>query len=249
MKRAWRAAILALLGCAGLQVSVVAVGQRSGPEAAAGRAGPSATTESGVAGGVLSPALTGERRPLYRLRNSDVLEISFTFASEFDQTVTVQPDGFITLKGVDQQMYAQGMTLPQLQAAVRGAYAINLHDPEVAIVLKDFDHPFFIAGGEVAHPGKYELRSDTTLVEAVAMAGGFTSQAKHSQVVLFRHVSDDVVEAKLLNLKQMLKSRDLREDVHLRPGDMFFVPQSLISKINRYLPTSALAMYWNPKPF
>ena len=249
MKRVWRATIVALVWSAGLQVSVVALAQESGSKAAAGRAVSPATTESGAAGGVLSPALTGERRPLYRLRKSDVMEISFTFAGEFDQTVTVQPDGFITLRGLEQQMYAQGMTLPQLQAAIRGAYSLNLHDPEVSVVLKDFDHPYFIAGGEVARPGKYELRGDTTIVEAVAMAGGFTGQAKHSQVVLFRHVSESVVEAKLLNVKQMLKSRDLREDVYLRPGDMFFVPQSLISKINRYLPSSALAMYWNPKPF
>jgi protein involved in polysaccharide export with SLBB domain len=81
------------------------------------------------------------------------------------------------------------------------------------------------------------------------MAGGFTGQAKHSQVVLFRHVSDGMVEARLLNVKHMLKSRNLREDVYLHPGDMFFVPQNMMSKINRYLPSSALAMYWNPKPF
>ncbi|HEY1264600.1 MAG TPA: SLBB domain-containing protein [Terriglobales bacterium] len=247
MKRLARIAIAALM--VGLQVSVVALAQESGPKSAPGRAGPSSTTESGVAGGVLSPALTGERRPLYRLRQSDVIEISFTFAAEFDQTVTIQPDGFISLKGLEQQMYAQGMTLPQLQAAVRGAYALSLHDPELSVVLKDFDRPYFVAGGEVAHPGKYELRGDTTIVEAVAMAGGFTGQAKHSQVVLFRHVSDGMVEARLLNVKHMLKSRNLREDVYLHPGDMFFVPQNMMSKINRYLPSSALAMYWNPKPF
>jgi protein involved in polysaccharide export with SLBB domain len=81
------------------------------------------------------------------------------------------------------------------------------------------------------------------VTEAVAIAGGFTGQAKHSQVVLFRHVSDDTVEAKLLNIKSMLSNRDLREDIHLRPGDMLFVPQNMISKIRRYLPVSSLGMY------
>jgi len=116
-------------------------------------------------------------------------------------------------------------------------------------VLRDFDHPYFIAGGEVGHPGKYELRSDTTIVEAVAIAGGFTGQAKHSQVVLFRHISNDMVEAKLLNVKHMMKSRNLKEDIVLRPGDMFFVPQNAISKINRYLPVSSMGMFWNPHTF
>jgi len=206
-------------------------------------------TESGTAGGVRSPALTGERRPLYRLQNSDVLEINFNFASDFNQTVTIQPDGFITLKGLDRQLFARGLTLPELRTAIRDAYAAILHEPEPSITLKDFEHPYFIAGGEVSKPGKYDLRGETTVTEALAIAGGFTGQAKHSQVVLFRHVSEDIVEAKLLNVKTMLNSRDLREDVHLHPGDMLFVPQNTISKIRRYLPTSALGMYWNARPY
>ncbi len=216
---------------------------------AAGDDGRAGSTESERADGVGSPALTGERRPLYRLCASDVVEINFNFASEFDQTVTVQPDGFITLKGLEKQMYAQGMTLPELREAVRAAYAPLLHQPDISVVLKEFNRPYFIAGGEVGKPGKYDLHGDTTVTEAVAIAGGFTGQAKHSQVVLFRHVSETTVEAKLLNIKAMLSGHDLREEVHLRPGDMLYVPQNMISKIRRYLPVSNLGMYWTQRPF
>jgi polysaccharide export outer membrane protein len=177
-----------------------------------------------------------------------VLQINFTFAPEFDQTVSVQPDGFITLKGLD-ELYAEGTTVAQLRQAVRQAYAGMLHDPEITIVLKDFDKPYFIAAGEVAHPGRYELRADTTVTEAVAMAGGFTGQAKHSQIVLFRRVSDDLVESRLLNVKSMLKSRNLNEDMHLKPSDMVFVPQNMISKLRHFLPTSSLNLYLNPAQF
>ena len=246
--------IAILILCFGPLVSVVAHAQKQQPLVAAGDDGRVVSTESGGADGVRnpavgSPALTGERHPLYRLRASDVLEISSTFAPEFDQTVTVQPDGFITLKGLEKQMYAQELTLPELREGLRTAYAPLLHDPEISIVLKDFDRPYFIAGGEVGKPGKYDLHGDTTVSEAVAIAGGFTGQAKHSQVVLFRHVSDDTVETKLLNIKAMLSGHDLREDVHLRPGDMVYVPQNMISKIRRYLPVSNLGMYWTQRPF
>jgi hypothetical protein len=54
------------------------------------------------------------------------------------------------------------------------------------------------------------------------------------------------MEAHLLDVKKMLKSRDLTEDVHLRPGDMIFVPQNRISKISRYLPTTSLGLYGYP---
>ena len=78
------------------------------------------------------------------------------------------------------------------------------------MALKEFERPYFIVGGEVGKPGKYELRSDTTVAEAVQIAGGLTQQAKHSQVVLFRRVNDDLVETRLLNLKKMLKESSLQ---------------------------------------
>lgn len=208
---------------------------------------------SGVADGKrletqTSPALTGVRRPQYRLRKSDVIEIRFTFSPEFDQTQTILPDGFVALKSAD-EVFAEGLSISELRDSVRSAYAATLRDPEVSIVLKDFEKPFFIAGGQVGRPGKYELRSPTTVTEAVAIAGGFTEASKHSQVVLFRKVPDGVVEARVLNLKSMLASRDLDEDVELKPGDMLYVPQNRISKIKKFLPVASLSTFFTPAQF
>jgi polysaccharide export outer membrane protein len=184
----------------------------------------------------------------YRVRKSDVIEVKFKFSPEFDQTLTVQPDGFVTLDEVG-DLKVEDKTLPELREAIQLAYRGILHDAVITVSLKDFDKPFFIAAGQVGHPGKYELRSDTTLVEALAIAGDITTAAKHSQVVLFRHVSNETVEARVFNVKQMLGSRNLQEDPHLMPGDMVFVPQNKISKIQRYLPTSGMGMYLSPNPF
>jgi polysaccharide biosynthesis/export protein len=195
-----------------------------------------------------NPLLGGERHPLYRLRASDVVEISFTVAPEFNQTLTVQPDGYVLLKDAG-MVQAEGLNLNEFRAAVEKAYQGYLHDPEAAVALKDFEKPYYIVGGEVGHPGKYELRSDVTVSEAVQIAGGLTSQAKHSQVVLFRRVNDELVEARVLNLKQMLKQRRLKEDARLEPGDMVFVPQNTISKIDRYLTRPSLSMYMDSSQF
>ena len=228
-------------------LSAVAMAQAQQPETTVEQAR-AATTKSGIADGKASPALTEARRPLYRLCRSDVIEVVFTFSPEFNQSVIVQPDGYVALKGAG-QLYAEGSTVPDMGAAIREAYTGVLHDPEVSVTLKDFDRPFFIAGGEVGRPGKYELRSDATVAEAVAMAGGFTSRAKHSQVVLFRRISDEVIESHLLNLKSMLNSRQLQEDMHLRSGDLIFVPQNLISKIRQFMPASNLSLYATPAQF
>ena len=207
-----------------------------------------AITQPGKAGGKGDPAFGGERHPLYRLTKSDTVDVNFTFSPDFNQTLTVQPDGFVALKGAG-TLLAEGLTVPQMQQAVAYAYRGFLHQPEVTVTLKDFDKPYFLASGEVARPGKYELRGDLTINEAVAIAGGFTQQARHSQVVVFRRISANVAESHVIDLKKMLNARDLREDLHLQPGDFIFVPQSRVSKIHKYIPTNALSWYMNPLQF
>jgi polysaccharide export outer membrane protein len=171
-----------------------------------------------------------------------VLEIGFAFAPEFNQTVPVQPDGYITLKDAG-HLVAEGQTADELEAAIATAYSTLLHDPGITIGLKDFDRPSFIAAGEIVRPGKYELRGNITISAAVAIAGGFTKEAKHSQVVLFRRVNQDLVETRVFNVKEMLKHRNLNEDAELRPGDYVFVPRNTISKIMRFMPATSMGMY------
>jgi len=206
-----------------------------------------AGTVDGKTDPLKEPALTGDRHPLYRLRKSDVVEIRFTFAPEYDQVLTVQPDGFVVLKGAS-AVFAEDHTLPEISAALHEAYGF-MRDPEISVTLKDFERPSFLAGGQLGRPGKYELRSRTTVTEGVAIAGGFTGQARHSQVVLFRRVLDGVFEAHILNIKAMLSSRNLDEDLELKPGDMLYVPQNRISKIRKYLPASSLSTFFSPAQF
>jgi len=183
------------------------------------------------------------RFPRYELLPGDQFDVSFELSPEFNQTVSVQPDGFVTLRSVG-DVHVAGQTIPQVTETLRKAYGAILNDPPIVVILKDFEKPYFVANGQVSHPGKYELRGDVTLTEAIALAGGFTDTSKHSQVLLFRRVSDQWVEAKVFNVKQMLKNGDLHEDPHVRPGDMLYVPKNTISKIQRYLPNLAMGSYF-----
>jgi polysaccharide biosynthesis/export protein len=215
----------------------------------AGTGGRSTTVaKPGGADDLGSPLLGGKRHPLYRLRPSDVVQISFTVAPEFDQTLTIQPDGYVMLKDAG-MVQVQDLNLAEFTDAVQKAYKGYLHDPQVAVALKDFVRPYFIVGGQVEKPGKYELRADTTVAEAVQIAGGPTQMAKSSQVVLFRRVNDDLVRTRLLDLKKMLKQNSLKEDAHLEPGDLVFVPQNTISKIAPFLTKPSMGMYVSPTQF
>ena len=190
---------------------------------------------------VASRPVAAERYPRYLLRPSDVLQITFAISPEYDQSITVQPDGYINLRGVG-DVYVAGKSVPELIEALKKTYQQFLHEPIINVELKDFEKPYFIAGGEFGHPGKFELRGDTTVSEAVAIAGGFTDKAKHSEVVLFRRAPGGWAEAKRLDVKQMLAKKDLSEDVHLRPGDLIYVPKNSLSKLRQFIPNTGLGM-------
>jgi polysaccharide biosynthesis/export protein len=176
-----------------------------------------------------------QRNPRYLLQNGDVMVLDFPFTPEFNATITVQPDGYVNLRGID-DMHVEGMTTPEFQQALKAAYEKILHDPVVTVTLQTFVAPYFSAYGEVGKPGKYDLHGDTTVAQAIAVAGGFTNHAKHSQVMLFRRISNDWVSAQKVDLKHMLKTGNLSEDLHLQPGDMLYVPKNTISKVHDVVP-------------
>jgi polysaccharide biosynthesis/export protein len=175
-----------------------------------------------------------ERNPRYRINRSDVLLISFALSPEYNQKVTVQPDGYITLEGVG-GLNVLGMTVPQTVDAVKKAYAKTLHEPIVDIDLADFQKAYFIVFGQVGKPGQYDLRYDLTVSEAVALAGGFLPTAK-TRVYLYRRAGDGWVEAKELKLADFLHGKNVTEDVSMRSGDMIFVPEKTITKVRKYIP-------------
>ncbi|MGA8428277.1 MAG: polysaccharide biosynthesis/export family protein [Candidatus Sulfotelmatobacter sp.] len=182
----------------------------------------------------------------YKIAPGDSFDLNFELSPEFNQTaVAVQPDGFVTLRGVG-DLNVQGQTVPELTQTLRGAYNKILNDPIISVVLKDFEKPYFVADGQIGKPGKYDLRGDTTLTQAIAIAGGFKDSSRHSQVLLFRRVSDQWMEAKVINVKQMEKSGNLKEDPMLHPGDMLFVPKNTMSKIDKFFPSASMGTFFRP---
>jgi polysaccharide biosynthesis/export protein len=211
---------------------------------AAPAAGPSVTTVADASKPAdTKPTEFKQRSPRYHIQAGDTFDLNFDLSPEFNQTaVAVQPDGFVTLRGIGDIQVA-GLTIPELTATVKQAYSKILNNPIISIVLKDFEKPYFVADGQVAKPGKYEMHGNMTVTQALAVAGGLQSSAKHSQVVLFRRVDDQWTEAKLIDVKKMEKKRDLREDPTLHSGDMLFVPKNRMSKIDRFIPNLSMGTY------
>jgi protein involved in polysaccharide export with SLBB domain len=185
-----------------------------------------------------------ERNPRYRICRSDVLVLSFPLSPELNQKVIVQPDGFISLQNAG-YIHVEGLTAAGVVDAVKKAYAGTLHDPIVDLDLADFQKPFFTVLGQVGKPGQYDLRYDITVTQAIAVAGGFAAAGK-TQVFLYRAVSSNWAEVRELKLKDLLNGKNITEDVHLRPGDMIFVPEKAITKFQRYVPYSIALTPYSP---
>jgi polysaccharide biosynthesis/export protein len=235
MKRlaGWAAGILLL-------AAMPAFGQQATPQPVAAATG--ATTPTAASSSESSTPQLQQRDQRYHIEAADTFDVAFELSPEFNQTLTVQPDGYVTLKAIG-DVKVVGQTVPELTQTLRTAYGKILNDPMISISLKDFEKPYFFADGQLARPGKYEMRGTVTLAEAVAIAGGFTEAAKHSQVLLFRRVDDQWIQAKIFNMKQMEKSGNLHEDPTLHPGDLIVVPKNALSKIRTFLPQTGIGAY------
>ncbi len=225
-KMALRIGITFLLGSVGLASALRAQELAS-----------AASSTAAVSGESASPSDTKDtnrpelmQRPRYFIARSDVIQLAFPITPEYNQTLTVQPDGFIGLLGAG-DLQVEGMTLPELRQKLHAVYSKILHDPVITVDLTTFQRPYFVVFGQVGKPGQFDLHNDVTVAQAIAMAGGFTDAAKHSDVVVFRRTSKDWAEAHEVNMKHMLNTKNLAEDLHLQSGDIVFVPENNISKL------------------
>jgi polysaccharide export outer membrane protein len=231
-----------------IAVSLLGVGAVEAQTSAASDGGGSVheTSDTGDTNpGVGHVPVLQHRNQRYQLHSADVLQLTFPYTPEFNQNVTVQPDGYISLRGAE-DIHVQGQTLPEVSRSLGIAYSRVLHDPVINIELKDFEKPYFIVGGEVGHPGKFDLRDETTVAQAVAIAGGLKDSAKHSQVLLFHRVPKGWMQVKRVNLKKMLNDANLEEDAYLQAGDFLYIPKNTFSKIQRFIPSSSMGLYASP---
>ena len=193
-----------------------------------------------------APRLSTVTEGRYRLQPGDVLEVQFRYSPEFNQTVTVQPDGYISLE-IGGDLKIAGFTIEQTRLAILRQAGQRLHDPVATIVLKEFQKPYFVVAGEVAQPGKIEMRERVTALQAIMLAGGMKESAKSSQVVVYRTINSDMAEVKVLNLKNIRRTSDLENDLTLQAGDMVYVPRDKLSKVERFVRLVSVMALITPK--
>lgn len=188
-----------------------------------------------------------QRRPVYTLHIGDVIALDYRLTPQFNQTVTVQPDGCVDLELVG-EVRVLGLTLNEVHNRIVQLASSQLNHPELAITLKQFQQPYVVVAGEVARPGKIELHESTTALQAVLLAGGFTPSARDTRVILFRHINGDMAEVRELDLHKITKRSQLERDTVLEPGDMLLVTSNRLAHFSRFVKAANLGVYFDPIP-
>lgn len=187
-----------------------------------------------------------ETRGPYQLQPGDQLDIRFRLTPEFNQSVAVQPDGYISLACAGEVKVAD-LDVNAAEAAVAHAASKRLNAPEVSISVTDFQKPYFIIAGEVFKPGRYDMRENTTALQALLIAGGPRATAKVTQILIYRRINGNHGEVRILNLKHIKKHADLERDCELQPGDMIYVERTKFASFADVMKVgNSLGLYMNP---
>ena len=187
-------------------------------------------------------------RNRYTIEAGDKIEIGFRYTPELNQSVTVQPDGYVSLQSIG-DLQVSGLTIGEATDLITQRSAVHLKDPRVTLTLKEFHKPFFVVAGEVGHPGRFDMDQPTTALQAVLEAGGIAAAGRSSQVIVFRRISQENDEVHVLDLHKVKTQRDLEHDMMLEPGDMILVPRDRIAKIDRVIRAANTGLYFNPANF
>lgn len=170
----------------------------------------------------------------YRIQPGDQLAIDFYLNSEFNDNVTVQPDGHVVLRLVG-PLQASGMSPGQLANEINQAYAKELKNPSATVHVQNMPNRQVFVQGQVNHPGAFTLQPGMTALQAIANAGGQTDEAQLANVVLIRRDACGRADGSKIDLTSATDAPDKGDDVALMPRDTIVVPRSTIANMDLFV--------------
>jgi polysaccharide export outer membrane protein len=158
----------------------------------------------------------------YVIGPEDVLYINVWREETLTRTILVRADGKISLPLVD-DVQAAGLTPLQLKQNLTEKLKQFIDNPNVSVVVTEANSFKVYVTGEVRTPGVYRLKSETTLLQIIPMAGGFTDWANQKKIMIIR--KEGGKEKRITaNYKKIVEGDDPKSNIVLRPGDTVVVP-------------------------
>jgi polysaccharide export outer membrane protein len=157
----------------------------------------------------------------YRIGPEDTVLVSVWKNDAISRTVPVRPDGMISLPLLN-DVQAAGLTPMELRDVLAAKLREFIPSPEVSVILTDVRSFKVSVIGEIARPGRYELKSWTTILDVLALAGGFTEFASRARIVVLRR-DGSVIKRLPFNYNKVIGGSE-QDNFYLEAGDIIFVP-------------------------
>jgi polysaccharide export outer membrane protein len=158
----------------------------------------------------------------YKIGPEDSLSITVWKNEAMSRTVQVRPDGMISMPLLD-DVLAAGQTPMQLRDVLAKRLAEFIPNPDVSVIVTDVRSFKVSVLGEVSKPGRFELKSWTTILDVIAQAGGFNQFAARSRIVVLRPTGKTMTRIPF-NYNKVVSAGGEVDNFYLQPGDVVLVP-------------------------
>jgi len=167
------------------------------------------------------PQAISQAGPEYRMGPEDILRISVWENKELTLDLVVRPDGKISMPLI-QDVVAEGQTAMELGNTIHERLLTFIKEPQVSVIVLQVNAPKYFVIGNVTKPGTYSLRSETSVLQALALAGGFTQFASPRSIKLIRNTGGKQ-EVRKVNYNKMIDESG-EGNYLLKSGDTIVVP-------------------------
>ena len=187
------------------------------------QAGPSNAALSASPTSLPSASTSKPHDDSFVIGNDDVLAINVWKEPDISRSIPVRSDGRISLPLVG-EVQAAGQTPAKLEAEIAGKLKNFISEPEVTVMVQQINSQKFNVLGQVAHPGSFVITNSPTVLDAIALAGGFRDFAKQKSIYVLRENPDGSQVRLAFNYKDVVKGRNPAQNVKLQPRDTIVIP-------------------------
>jgi polysaccharide biosynthesis/export protein len=186
---------------------------------------PAASAQEAAQGASTAPdaGATKAHDATYVIGNDDKLAISVWKEPDLTRSLPVRSDGKISLPLVG-EIQATGRTPLQLELEISNRLRSYITVPEVTVIVEQINSKKYNIVGYVNHPGSFSLTNTTTIMDAIALSGGFRDFAKTKGVYILRSNPDGTQARFNFNYKDFIKGKNLDQNIRVQPGDTIIVP-------------------------
>ncbi|MGX2040721.1 polysaccharide biosynthesis/export family protein [Methylocaldum sp. MU1018] len=190
------------------------------------------TIDPGIA---LAEAENSQQIPSnYIIQPGDQLDVKFFYTPEFNESVVVRPDGKVSLQLVD-DVQAAGQTPAQLDEVLTKAYAGELKDPAVTVLVRTITEPKVYLAGDVAKPGFIPIRTQIGVLQAIDEAGGYLASADLSDVSVIRKGPNNQPITHQVDVEDILDGSLSDSEFLLQPTDVVYVPKRGVAEAANFM--------------